>query len=313
MQFAGHDTFHIRDGWLHKGLNVVSKNPEIFSDKYATDTFGVGRNMVDAIRYWLNASGLIENGKVKSTAENAGSKVVFSSLGKLLYRRDRFIEEDLSLWALHFQLATNQDKATAWFWFFNKLPVTRFDSQICLNYLVRWIEQTEVKKKPNLTSLQKDINCLLRTYTKAHGKRRADYSPEDSFECPLASLQLVDFLEHSDSYKLNFGKRMVPVAAFAYAVLSFMNEKAGRERKLDFRKCYLVKALPAEYFYYLPKAYWQILMPWLTSIPNNSRSQKQQASILFVYAIRISHQFQPLKQVTKGVLCDKEKSAEARV
>lgn len=235
MQFAGHDTFHIRDGWLHKGLSVVSKNPEIFSDKFATDTFGVGRNMVDAIRYWLNASGLIENGKVKSAAENAGIRIVFSPLGKLLFKRDRFIEEDLSLWVLHYHLATNRDKATTWYWFFNKLPVTRFDSQMCLNYLVRWIEQLDAKKKPNLTSLQKDISCLLRTYTRAHGKRRADYSPEDSFECPLSSLQLVDYLEHSDSYKLNFGKRMIPVAAFAYAVLSFLEEKGGKGKEVGFQ------------------------------------------------------------------------------
>lgn len=232
MQFAAHETFHIRDGWLHKGLSVISKNPTIFADRHATDTFGVGRNMVDALRYWLAASCLIKEDKVKSTAEKSSTaRFTFTDLGKLLFKHDRFIEEDLSLWVLHFEIATNKNKATSWFWFFNKLPVTRFDSQTCLNYLVRWIEQSSVKKKPNITSLQKDINCLLRTYTKAHGKRRSDYSPEDSFECPFASLQLIDYLENSDSYKVNYGKRFIPVHAFAYAVVSFI--KHGQENQLE--------------------------------------------------------------------------------
>lgn len=226
MQFAAHDTFHIRDGWLHKGISIVSKRPEIFSDPHATDTFGIGRNMVDAVRYWLLAAGLGNEKRSKTSDEKA--QFLLSPLGKLLLKRDRFIEEDVSLWALHFHIASNVEKATTWYWFFNKFPSTRFDSQSCLNYLSRWIEQSDLKKKPNVSSLQKDISCVLRTYTKAHGRRRSDYSPEDSFECPFAALQLVDYLENSDSYKMNVGKRSVPAHAFAYAVISFVQREEGR-------------------------------------------------------------------------------------
>jgi len=247
MQFAAHETFHIREGWLHKGLAVVSKKPAIFSDPHATDTFGVGRNMVDALRYWLIAAGLGKEDKVKPGEAKDGSRFVFTSLGKLLYKKDRFIEEDLSLWALHYQIATNKQKATSWYWFFNKMPVTRFDSQTCLNYLLRWIEQSEVKKKPNITSLQKDISCLLRTYTKAHGRRRSDYSPEDSFECPFASLQLIDYLENSDSYKVNYGKRTIPVHAFTFAVLSFIRSHEGRQ-EVGFQELLSAEGSPGRAF-----------------------------------------------------------------
>lgn len=254
MQFAGHDTFHIRDGWLHKGLSVISKNPTIFADPHATDTFGVGRNMVDALRYWLAASRLIQEDKVKSDSEkSAGSRFAFTNLGKLLFKHDRFIEEDLSLWALHFEIATNKNKATSWFWFFNKLPVTRFDSQACLNYLVRWTEQSSIKKKPNITSLQKDISCLLRTYTRAHGKRKSDYSPEDSFECPFASLQLVDYLENSDSYKVNYGMRLIPVHAFAYAVLSFAKNDEKNQTEIGFQELLSSEGSPGRVFLLSPE------------------------------------------------------------
>lgn len=223
MQFAAHDTFHIRDGWLHKGISAVRNKPEIFNLPYATDHLGIGKNMVDSLHYWLSALGIAADEKVNvKGSEDKVSQSALTPLGKILYKHDKFIEEDVSLWALHYQLASNKNKATAWYWLFNKFPATRFDAQMCTNYLLRWIEQHEVKKKPNLSSLQKDIACVLRTYTKAHGKRRSDYSPEDSFECPFASLQLIDYLENSDSYKLNTGKRLIPVHAFAYAVVQYM-------------------------------------------------------------------------------------------
>lgn len=226
MQFAAHDTFHVRDGWLHKGISTIAKKPEIFADPFATDTFGIGRNMVDAVRYWLLASGLVVEKKPARVDEK--SKFTLSPLGKVLLQKDRFIEEDVSLWVLHYQIASNSAKATAWFWFFNKFPSTRFDSQSFLGYLNRWVEQSEMKKKPNVSSLQKDVSCVLRTYTKAHGRRRSDFSPEDSFECPFSSLQLVDYLENSDSYKMNVGKRSIPVHAFAYAVIKYVQREEGR-------------------------------------------------------------------------------------
>lgn len=220
-----------RDGWLHKGITVLSKKPEVFNDKYATDTLGIGKNMVDALRYWLIAAGLAvdERKKVRASDETV-SNISLTPLGKLLFKKDRFIEEDISLWVIHYQLASNKAKATTWYWLFNKLPVARFDGQLCLNYLLRWVDQFALKKKPNMSSLQKDVSCVLRTYTKAHSRRRSDVSPEDSFECPLASLQLVDYLENSDSFKLNSGKRLIPIHAFAYAVLQFM--KLGRDEAL---------------------------------------------------------------------------------
>jgi len=248
MQFAAHETFHIRDGWLHKGLSVISKKPDIFSDPHATDTFGVGRNMVDALRYWLIAADLAKEEKLKAGDSKTGNRFGFTPLGKLLFKKDRFIEEDLSLWALHYHIATNKERATSWYWFFNKMPVTRFDTQTCLNYLLRWVEQLEGKRKPNITSLQKDISCLLRTYTKAHGKRKSDYSPEDSFECPFASLNLVDYLENSDSYKVNYGKRLIPVNAFAYAVLSFMKNSEHPRTEVGFQDLLSSEGSPGRAF-----------------------------------------------------------------
>ena len=59
----GHQTFILRDGWLNKGLVEMSKdgNERIFNASDATDVFGIGTNMVAAMKYWLQAFNVIQD------------------------------------------------------------------------------------------------------------------------------------------------------------------------------------------------------------------------------------------------------------
>ena len=50
--FSGHETFPLRHGWLEKAYHAVAKgstNP--FLEDKAISEFGVGKNMVSAIKY----------------------------------------------------------------------------------------------------------------------------------------------------------------------------------------------------------------------------------------------------------------------
>ena len=49
--FARHETFHPRFGWLKKGFDKAIENSAIFSEESASTALGVGKNMVNAIRY----------------------------------------------------------------------------------------------------------------------------------------------------------------------------------------------------------------------------------------------------------------------
>jgi hypothetical protein len=60
MRFGGHETFAIREGWLHRGLRLLVEEPGQLLDEYAADWLGVGRNMAKSIRYWLAATGLAD-------------------------------------------------------------------------------------------------------------------------------------------------------------------------------------------------------------------------------------------------------------
>lgn len=120
MKFRAHDTFAIRKGWLHKGMRHVVNNPRIFVDKDINpmDEFGIGANMVKALRYWLQATGLTE----ENTGNNRNQYL--SPFGEEVWANDPYLEEDGTLLLIHYFLASNEKMATAWYYFFNHNYVT---------------------------------------------------------------------------------------------------------------------------------------------------------------------------------------------
>jgi len=52
ISFSGHETFPLRFNWLKKGIDAAAEDPEIFNSDRAIAEFGVGKNMVRAIRHW---------------------------------------------------------------------------------------------------------------------------------------------------------------------------------------------------------------------------------------------------------------------
>ena len=59
--FSGHETFPLRHGWLEKAYDAVyssEKNP--FTEDLAIADFGVGKNMVNAIKHWAIATGFVK-------------------------------------------------------------------------------------------------------------------------------------------------------------------------------------------------------------------------------------------------------------
>ena len=103
-KFAGHETFHLRYGWLTKGFRALTKDPKIFEKETATIELGVGKNMVNSIRYWLRACQIIENESYNAT-----------KIGELIFNEkkgyDRYLEDEATIWLLHWLIATNPNIA----------------------------------------------------------------------------------------------------------------------------------------------------------------------------------------------------------
>lgn len=108
-KFSGHQTFAFRHGWLEKGVKFVTAHG-VFSQDDAIVGLGVGKNMVESIRYWCQMTGVITVANQKD-----GTDQVTGFAHHLLDDAgwDPFLEDDASLWLLHWQLATNQEWFTA--------------------------------------------------------------------------------------------------------------------------------------------------------------------------------------------------------
>src|SRR5437879_10801917 len=63
-RFSGHETFPCRYAWLPKAYRALDGDPAGLSDdEQAMVDLGVGKNMVRAIRFWVQASGIAVSSK----------------------------------------------------------------------------------------------------------------------------------------------------------------------------------------------------------------------------------------------------------
>lgn len=198
LQFSAHETFHIRDGWLGKGLRALGDDPGVFSREYPEEDLGVGHNMVKSIRYWLLAAGLMEAAeKAKNTSKSRFFQP--TPFAKKLLAADQYFENENTWFAIHAHLVSNKDSATSWYWLFNEFPSRRFDEESFLAYLKDYIAATS-KGRYSDRSLANDFRVLTRSYVLSHEDLKAD--PEEAFACPMARLGLMEYLPNTRTYRL---------------------------------------------------------------------------------------------------------------
>lgn len=196
-RFGAHESFHLREGWLRKGLFAIRDNPYLFSDPYPGDALGVGHNMVAAIRYWLEATRLARAERQMRDGRNA-VRLTWTPLAELLHEHDPYFEDDGTLWVLHYELATNLAEAPTWYWFFNRFGSRHFTAELAVGDLDRWVA-AELGRRVSPATLERDLRCLVRTYARADA---ASERAEESYECPFARLGLLEALPLTRSYRL---------------------------------------------------------------------------------------------------------------
>src|SRR5690554_4132858 len=187
-QFFGHETFPLRYGWLKKAYDAVASAQErglgysVFNDDAAIARFGVGKNMVAAIRHWATQCGVISPGTKGSAASTAplGDKI-FSSDGL-----DPYMEHPATLWLLHWGLASNA-ALTTWYWIFSHYPRTSFEREDIVKALLNLGAERGWSRIAQ-TTIKRDVECLVRTY--APKQDHQEQAREDAIESPLTELGL---------------------------------------------------------------------------------------------------------------------------
>ena len=216
MKFGAHQTFHLRDSWLYKGLQGVHL---LKDDTDAMINFGIGKNMVSAMKFWLTALKLVEQSPEYKLTE----------LAKKIKDEDPYFERDGTLLLLHYLLACNKEYATAWYWFFNKFSATEFDSDSLLVYYASFI-QSNTEKNIKESTLKKDISCLLRCYKpSAFGNK---VNPETENPSPFSKFEII--VEKDKKYFRNkvLFSRIEP-EVFVYLIYLYWLRMGGRTMSME--------------------------------------------------------------------------------
>jgi hypothetical protein len=218
MRFGGHESFAVREGWLSRGLELLTESPDLLDDEYAEDHLGVGRNMAKAIRHWLHATGLAEE------SEQGTGRLEPTKLGTLVRRKDPHLLDFGTWWLLHVNLVATPDQAFSWHWFFNHWSLQRFDRSPCIEALKRHAA-TKLPRTPAARTIERDLATLLQSYARPIPARVDD--PEDSSESPFQDLALVHHHIASGYYQLNYAPKNIGLNIFGYAI-SRMPKAASR-------------------------------------------------------------------------------------
>ena len=228
LKFSGHDTFYCRQQWLLKGVELI-ENKELNGFNNLEDSIlnlGVGKNMVQAIQYWLRAFNLIDDEKK------------LTDIGKLIFSKeegaDRFLEDEGTLWLLQY-LICKTGIASIYKLIFSDYSQERisneFDERQILNFIKLKISETN-NKETSENTLISDFKVFIQSYFS--GTRSAK-SLEDDYNSPLIELNLISSISRENglvTYKLNKENRTdFPLEIFGFCFHDLYGNNAAIQFK----------------------------------------------------------------------------------
>ncbi len=240
--FSGHETFPLRQMWLKNVFDQAIDGELIhkttFADEQAIAYFGVGKNMVAAIRHWALACGVMIE---------AGNSFRIRSLAKEILRDgglDPYAESPSTAWLAHWQLAGRGFRSTTWHWLFNHVTAPTFTRQELEDPLARYARELDPKHRLSVTTISRDLETCLRSYA----PRAAGGSPEDFAEPLLGELGLLQEV-HKGQYAFRRGpKASLHIGIFAYALIDFWNQWAAGQSSLAFETIAYAAGSPGRVF-----------------------------------------------------------------
>jgi hypothetical protein len=241
LSFSGHETFPLRFSWLKKAVDAVERDAKVFSADEALATFGVGKNMVRAIKHWARATGVIEN----DSGERGAVQV--TPFGRRLFGAegaDPFCEDPATLWVLHWHLCRTAGRSTLWHFVFGHWRSSSASGALELDALQpalrQWLADTHDDTPPAASTLRRDLRCLRACYAPDRSERS---NLEDVVGCPLASLGLIQ--KTGGLYRLRQGHQTaLPADIFAYVVLDYWRRRAPGSETLALQDLLSERASP---------------------------------------------------------------------
>lgn len=180
FRFGGHQSFALRTAWLPKAALAIQEGVDVFSDPLrGVVRLGLGKNMVEALRVWVEAYGV---------ATRNNGKWELTGLGKALLGAggyDRFLEDEQTLWLLHWNIATlRENPFFAWELLINRWSERFFTTT---EIMIAFAREAERAGRPlSSVSARQHFDVWLHTYLRGRNGRG-----EEGIDSPLSSLGLV--------------------------------------------------------------------------------------------------------------------------
>lgn len=206
--FSGHESFHCREMWLKKGYDYLAAGRS-FSDPDAVVSLGVGKNMVTSIKFWLRAFNLLN----EADRPNDFAEFLFADRTGF----DPYLEDDQSLWLLHYHLVKHGFSSIYRLMFneFRKEKV-QFTKEQFQAFALRTVDHV------NLKTVADDFDVFKKMYL---NKSEDGKVTEESFLGLLADLQLLR-LQQKGTYFIEQAERpTLTPQVLLYAILD--NERYG--------------------------------------------------------------------------------------
>jgi len=239
--FSGHETFPVRQLWLKKAVEqsvgrVIPKSA--FADENAIATFGVGKNMVAAIRHWALACDVMrETSAGYAVTETAIA--IFHDDGL-----DPYSENPNTAWYAHWWLAGKGNRATTWHWLFNHVTSPIFSREDLEAPLADYARGLNANRTLSPATLSRDIETCIRSYA----PRLSGGTPEDYAEPMLAELGLI-YEERRGHFAFRRGpKATLSDGMFTYALLDYWNTAAAGLSSLAFESIAYGEGSPGRVF-----------------------------------------------------------------
>ncbi len=230
VAFGRHESFALRFGWLTKGFQNFESCYLVGQDLFTMDDsvvrLGVGKNMVNSIRHWLKAARLIETSNNKNVPTKLGRYLFSENNGK-----DQYLEDESTIWLLHWLITTNPEMATSWYWFFNKYHKSDFTGTEATTALLDYLQEN-VTARYSSGTVKKDLSVLLRCYTQSSSSVKSNL--EDALDSPLSLLRLVKYIPTLKRYESKLEARSsLPLGIVGYAVTALFMQKKITELPLS--------------------------------------------------------------------------------
>ncbi|MBA3881813.1 MAG: DUF4007 family protein [Chthoniobacterales bacterium] len=255
FRFSGHESFPLRYAWLPKAAFAIDGSEDAFVDEEkAMVDLGLGKNMVRALRFWVQAIGIAELVGQRLKVTDFGHAILLNESG------DPYLEDVRTLWLLHWKLATHVNEPLfAWDYMLNRWQ----EPEIARSRVIRvfQFEAEAMGRKLSRVTMEQHFDVFIHTYIPTRG-RKAEVQ-EDSLDCPLVQIALLEQVgeripENSTKSEAIYAFRRdekpeISPGLFCYCLNDFWNARHGNEKTISFKEVAMGYGSPGQIFK-LPEA-----------------------------------------------------------